>query len=200
MDNMSNTNGVGFSANGQRGRSNNFEIDGQSNNDNSVTGPQVFFSNQDAIQELQIITNNFSAQYGRNMGAVVNYVTKNGTNVFHGTGIRVLHRVMALFAHPGPEGAAVRFLREWRKSVRWLHAPTVPRFVQNNYGGTLGGPILKDKLFFFGSTYWDTPFRAAFTLPRRERLSRCDWTVGIAVGLSRQPRRERTGSEWAICL
>ena len=86
MDNFSNTNGAGFSANGQRGRSNNFEIDGQSNNDNSVTGPQVFFSNQDAIQEISVISNNFSAQYGRNMGAVVNYVTKSGANQFHGSG------------------------------------------------------------------------------------------------------------------
>ena len=84
-DNFSNTNGVGFSSNGQRGRSNNFEIDGQSNNDNSVAGPQDFFRNQDALQELKVITNNFSAQYGRNAGSVVNYITKTGTNSFHGT-------------------------------------------------------------------------------------------------------------------
>ena len=50
------------------GGHNNFEIDGQSNNDNSIGGPQVFFGNQDAIQEIQVITNNFSAQYGRNAG------------------------------------------------------------------------------------------------------------------------------------
>ena len=58
-DNFSNTNGVGFSSNGQRGRSNNFEIDGQSNNDNSVAGPQFFFRNEDALQELNVITNNY---------------------------------------------------------------------------------------------------------------------------------------------
>ena len=74
--NFSNSNGDNFSVNGQRGRANNFEIDGQSNNDNYIAGPQAFFDNQDAIQELQVITNDFSAQYGRNAGSVVNYVTK----------------------------------------------------------------------------------------------------------------------------
>src|ERR1700679_1365306 len=83
---FSNANGDNFSVNGQRGRANNFEIDGQSNNDNYIAGPQAFFDNQDAIQELQVITNDFSAQYGRNAGSVVNYVTKSGTNAFHGSG------------------------------------------------------------------------------------------------------------------
>ncbi len=91
-NNFSNTNGEGFSSNGQRGRSNNFELDGQSNNDNSVAGPQIFFGNQDAIQELQVITNNFSAQYGRNMGSVINYLTKSGTNSFPRNRFRILER------------------------------------------------------------------------------------------------------------
>ena len=67
-DGFSNTNGDNYSVNGQSGRYNNSEIDGQSNNDNTIGGPQVFFANQDAIQEIQVITNNFSAQYGRNAG------------------------------------------------------------------------------------------------------------------------------------
>ena len=58
----------------------------RSNNDNSISGPQVFFGNQDAIQEIQVVTNDFSAQYGRNAGSVVNYLTKSGTNAFHGSG------------------------------------------------------------------------------------------------------------------
>lgn len=70
--NYANTNGTGISSNGQRGRANNFEIDGQANNDNSVTGPQFFFGNEEAIDQVQIITNNFSAAHGRNMGSVVN--------------------------------------------------------------------------------------------------------------------------------
>ena len=84
-NNFSNTNGVGFSSNGLRGRSNNFEIDGQSNNDNSVGGPQFFFSNDEALAELQVISNDFSAQYGRNAGTIVNYITKSGTNQIHGS-------------------------------------------------------------------------------------------------------------------
>ncbi len=88
-DNFSNSNGVGFSANGQRGRSNNFELDGQANNDNSVAGPQLFFRNEDAVQQIQIISNTFSAQYGRNAGSVVNYITKSGTNTLHGTGFLI---------------------------------------------------------------------------------------------------------------
>jgi Carboxypeptidase regulatory-like domain/TonB-dependent Receptor Plug Domain len=71
-ENFANTNGTGISSNGQRGRSNNFEIDGQANNDNSVSGPQFFFGNEEAIEQVQIITNSFSAAYGRNMGSVVN--------------------------------------------------------------------------------------------------------------------------------
>jgi outer membrane receptor protein involved in Fe transport len=159
MDNFSNTNGAGFSANGQRGRSNNFEIDGQSNNDNSVTGPQVFFSNQDAIQEIQIISNNFSAQYGRNMGAVVNYVTKNGTNVFHGSGFEFYTGSWLSSLTQGQKDPQFGFCASGENPADGCSLPTVPRFVQNNYGGTLGGPILKDKLFFFGSTYWDRTFQ-----------------------------------------
>ncbi len=81
---FSNNNGAEMSVNGLRARANNFQIDGQSNNDNSIAGPSIFFGNQDAISELQVVTN-YDAQFGRNTGAVINYVTKSGTNQFHGT-------------------------------------------------------------------------------------------------------------------
>ncbi|HEY6216187.1 MAG TPA: carboxypeptidase regulatory-like domain-containing protein [Pyrinomonadaceae bacterium] len=81
-----NTNGTGLSVNGNRGRSNNFQIDGADNNDLSVGGPALFVDFQDSVQEFQIITNNFSAEYGRNQGAVVNIVGRSGTNDYHGTG------------------------------------------------------------------------------------------------------------------
>jgi outer membrane receptor protein involved in Fe transport len=74
-----------LSVNGNRARSNNFQIDGSDNNDLSVSGPALFVDAQDSLQEYQVITNNFSAQYGRNQGAIVNLVTKSGTNDFHGT-------------------------------------------------------------------------------------------------------------------
>src|SRR5579872_5815145 len=86
--NFSNTNGANFSTNGQRGRDNNFQIDGQNNNDTGIGGPVVFFGNQDAIQEVQVLTN-YSAEYGRNSGAIVNYITKQGSNTFHGSGYEI---------------------------------------------------------------------------------------------------------------
>jgi hypothetical protein len=86
-DGFSNENGANFSVNGERGRANNFEIDGQANNDTTITGPQVFFGNDEALAEVQVITNSFSAQYGRNAGSVVNYITKSGSNAIHGSAI-----------------------------------------------------------------------------------------------------------------
>src|SRR5580704_3897 len=83
--NFSNTNGAAIANNGLRGRSNNFQIDGQANNDNSVAGPLVFLSNPDAMEELQVVSNNFSAEYGRDSGTVVNYITKSGANSIHGS-------------------------------------------------------------------------------------------------------------------
>jgi Carboxypeptidase regulatory-like domain/TonB dependent receptor len=150
-DNFSNTNGVGFSSNGQRGRSNNFEIDGQSNNDNSVAGPQFFFRNEDALQELNVITNNYGAQYGRDAGSIVNYITKSGTNSFHGT---------AFENYFGSWGSS---LTQNQKAVQFGFCPPgqtningasctpaiVPRVTANEFGGTIGGPVFKDKLFFF---------------------------------------------------
>jgi len=73
---FSNTNGTGISANGGRGRSNNFNIDGQDNNDISVAGPAVFIDNADIVQEFQIVSNNFSAEYGQAGSAVVNILPK----------------------------------------------------------------------------------------------------------------------------
>ena len=62
---FSNNNGAEISVNGERARANNFQIDGQSNNDNSIAGPSIFFGNQDAIAEVQVVTN-YDAQFGRN--------------------------------------------------------------------------------------------------------------------------------------
>jgi Carboxypeptidase regulatory-like domain/TonB dependent receptor len=162
MDSNSNTNGVNFSVNGQRGRSNNSEIDGQTNNDTSIGGPSFFFDNQDAIQEVQVLTTDMGAQYGRNMGAIINYITKSGTNTFHGSGFEIY------------TGSWLSSLTQSQKAPQygWCSggvttncAPTVvPKFVQNNWGGTFGGPILKDKLWFFGSTLFDHTYEGGQTL------------------------------------
>lgn len=152
---FSNSNGSGISANGQRGRSNNFEIDGQNNNDNNVAGPQIFFGNSDALSEIQVITDNFGAQYGRNMGSVVNYVTKSGTNAFHGTGVEYYTGSWLSSLQNGQKTALDGFCLPGQSASSGCALPVVPRSVDNKYGGTLGGPVIKNKLWFFGSTFWD---------------------------------------------
>ena len=150
-NNDANTNGVGFSSNGQRGRSNNFEIDGQSNNDNSVTGPQFFFRNEDAVQQIQVLTNNFEAQYGRNAGSIVNYITKSGTNSFHGTLFENYFGSWGSSLTQGQKSALLGFCAPGQVSVPGdVCAPVVvPRVTANEFGGSVGGPVFKDKLFFF---------------------------------------------------
>lgn len=150
-DNFSNTNGIGFSSNGQRGRANNFEIDGQSNNDNSVAGPQFFFRNEDALQELNVITNNYGAQYGRNAGSIVNYITKNGTNAFHGTAFENYFGSWGSSLTQGQKAVQFGFCPPGQTTINGspCTTPVVPRVTANEFGGTVGGPVFKDKLFFF---------------------------------------------------
>lgn len=154
--NYSNSNGENFSSNGARGRSNNFELDGQSNNDNSIGGPQVFFGNQDAIAEIQVVQTNFSAQYGRNEGTVVNYITKSGTNQLHGSGFE-FYEGNFLASYPNQDKNSVfgYCAPGENSSDGCFPVARLPRSVDNRYGGTIGGPVLRDKLFFFGSTYWE---------------------------------------------
>jgi Carboxypeptidase regulatory-like domain/TonB dependent receptor len=159
--NFSNTNGAAVANNGLRGRSNNFQIDGQANNDNSVAGPMVFLSNPDVMEELQVVSNNFSAEYGRNSGTVVNYITKSGTNSWHGSAYEFYEgdwdrsltngqkNPLLGFCPPGvAPGTATPFAAKCREAV-------IPRYVENRYGGTFGGPVLKNRLWFFGSYQGD---------------------------------------------
>jgi hypothetical protein len=150
-DNFSNTNGVGFSSNGQRGRSNNFEIDGQSNNDNSVAGPQYFFRNEDALQELNVITNNYGAQYGRDAGSIVNYITKSGTNAFHGTAFENYFGSWGSSLTQGQKAVQFGFCPPGQTTINGAACTPaiVPRVTANEFGGSVGGPVFRDKLFFF---------------------------------------------------
>ncbi len=154
-DEFSNVNGDNYSVNGQNGRYNNFEIDGQSNNDNSVGGPQVYFGNQDAIQEIQVITNDYSAQYGRNAGAVENYITKSGTNFFHGSAFDLYQSQFLSSLTNYEKNPLFGYCSPGFSLSTGCVAPVLPRFVENRAGATIGGPILRNKLFFFFSTYWD---------------------------------------------
>ncbi len=161
-DTYSNTNGSGISANGQRGRSNNFELDGQSNNDNSIGGPMIYFDNPDALAEIQVITDNFNAEYGRNMGSVVNYITKSGTNRFHGSGFEFYTGSWLSSLQNQQKSPLFGFCLPHQNPVTvGCIVPKRPRLVDNRFGGTLGGPIQKDKLWFFGSTYWERAFTGA---------------------------------------
>ena len=78
-------NGISFSANGMRTRSNNFMLDGQDMNDPSVTGANQPINNPDVVAEMRVITNQFAAEYGRSAGSIVSIITKSGTNEFHGS-------------------------------------------------------------------------------------------------------------------
>jgi Carboxypeptidase regulatory-like domain len=155
------SNGTDYSSNGLRSRSNNSELDGQANNDLLITGPQIYFSNQDALQEIQVISNNFSAQYGRNAGSIVNYVTRSGANEFHGSGFEFYTGTWLSSLTQGQKGPQFGYCTPGEDVSSGCTRPAVPGFVQNAFGGTLGGPVLKDKLFFFGSTYWVRTFQGA---------------------------------------
>ena len=148
---FSNNNGAEFAVNGQRARSNNFQIDGQNNNDNSIGGPDIFFGNQDAISEVQVVTN-YDAEYGRNMGSVVNYITKSGTNQFHGTAYEFwTGNTFSSFENEEKSPVFGFCTPQQNPQTDNCTKPVLPQFVDNRFGGTIGGPIRKDRIWFFGS-------------------------------------------------
>jgi hypothetical protein len=126
--------GVQMSISGSRPTQNNYRIDGISVNDyvngspGSVEGSSL---GVDAIQEFSVLTSNYSTEYGRTSGGVINAITRSGTNQFHGD--------------------AYEFLRNSAVDARNYFDPaTLPAFRRNQFGGSLGGPIWKDHTFFFG--------------------------------------------------
>lgn len=123
---------AGFNVDGMRNQSNNFVLDGTTNNDTFNTG-FVLRPPPDAIQEFKIQTHSYAAEYGRNAGAVVNVVTKSGTNALHASGWE-FNRSDALQA----------------RNYFALASQPKPKLKQNQFGGAGGGPIEKNKLFYFG--------------------------------------------------
>ncbi len=126
--------GEGPSVGGQRPRNNNFELEGIDNNDKGVTGPLVYVPN-DAVGSFTLITNQFSPEFGHSSGGQFNTNVLSGTNQFHG-------RLYEYFQN--------RDLNAGQGTALTKPA-TRPRFDFNRYGGQLGGPIFRDKLFFFGN-------------------------------------------------
>src|SRR5262249_33164129 len=118
------------SINGSRPNTNNYTLDGAANHDPYFNTPSIF-PNPDALEEFSLQTNSYAADRGRNAGAVMNAVTRSGTNILHGT----------LF----------EFVRNEKFNARNFFANTVPPFKRNQFGGTAGGPIRKDRTFYFGS-------------------------------------------------
>lgn len=125
--------GTGPSVGGQRPRNNNYTIEGIDDNDKSVTGPLLTIPN-DAVSDFSLITNQFSPEFGHSSGGQFNTNVISGTNQIHGR-LYEYFQNRNLNAASGPAGGKV---------------PN-PRYDNNRYGGQLGGPIIKNKLFAFGN-------------------------------------------------
>jgi hypothetical protein len=123
--------GLGISASGMRGGANSAYVDGLSINANPHAGTVLIVPNVEAVQEFQVITNNPSAEHGRNIGASVNLVTRRGTNQF--------------------SGSAFQFYRNEAMRTQNVFETQKPEFTRNNFGVSLGGPLRRDRAFFFGS-------------------------------------------------
>ncbi len=130
-----------FDINGLRSVYNNYMLDGLDNNfygtSNQGFSNQVVQLSPDAVQEFQIVTNNMSAQYGRSGGATINVSTRYGTNQFHGRGWEFVRNTSL---------DAMGYFKPNPNSNGKIDKPALH---QNQFGGTLGGPVKKDKLFFF---------------------------------------------------
>jgi hypothetical protein len=142
-NNFSNLNGgAGFSVNGLRGRNNDQQIDGQNNNDNSVTGPGVFVSDAEWVSQYVLVTNQFGPEYGRNAGSVVNVLTKSGGNAWHGS------------IYGNENNSILNSMTNFQKNFdtdpagNRLHHP--PRLNDEFSGFQIGGPWIKNRMFLAG--------------------------------------------------
>ena len=129
------------SVNGNRGNSNHLGVDGGANMDSGSNGSQINNVGVDFIQEVSIKTSNFSAEYGRNSGASINVVTRNGSSKYHGGLLEFLRNdrldATNFFAPAGTDG------RKQKGKLRF-----------NNFGWNVGGPIKKGRFFFFAGEEW----------------------------------------------
>ncbi len=127
--------GTGPSISGQRPENNSFTVDGVDNDDRYVTGPAMLISNE-AVAQFSLLQNQFSAEFGSASGGVFNIVVKSGTNSLHGS-------IYEYFQN--------RDLNAMDASNVHAGQTTLPRFDSNRFGATVGGPIIKNKLFYFGN-------------------------------------------------
>jgi hypothetical protein len=132
--------GEGPSVGGQRPRNNNFMIEGIDANDKNTTGSLIRYIPNDAVAEFNILQNQEGAQYGHSSGGQFNTILKSGTNTFHGTAYEYLQNRNL--------NAIDQIVQN--QAIAVGQRPSNPRFDNNRFGGSFGGPIKKDKLFFFG--------------------------------------------------
>src|SRR5262252_1547934 len=125
--------GTGPAVGGQRPRDNNFTIEGVDNNDKGVTGPVVYVPN-DAVENFTVMTNQFSPEFGHSAGGQFNTGLKSGTNSFHGVAYEYFQN---------------KNLNAVDNLIVLQGATENPRYDNNRFGGAIGGPIIKNKLFFF---------------------------------------------------
>lgn len=126
---------LSFSVNGMRARANNFIIDGQDVNNAINSGLGQPLNNPDLVAEFRLLTNQFAPEFGRSTGSVVSIITKSGTNQFHGS---------AFWFHNDQHLNS-------RSNLEKRISDSAPFHIENQFGGTVGGPVIKDKTFFFGS-------------------------------------------------
>jgi hypothetical protein len=127
--------GTGPSVSGQRPENNTFTVDGVDNDDRYVTGPAMLISNE-AVAQFNVLQNQFSAEFGGASGGVFNLVVKSGTNDLHGS-------VYEYFQNRNLNAMDAQNVHAGQTSL--------PRFDSNRFGATVGGPIIKNKLFYFGN-------------------------------------------------
>ena len=143
------TNGTAFTVNGLRPRANNFLIDGFDNNDNGIMGQAYQPQNTEAVQEVTFLTNAYAAEFGRGGASVSNLTFRSGSNAFHGA------------AWEQYKGASLNALSA---EDRLGELKTPAQFVENIFGFRFGGPVIKNKLFFFATSQWDR-FHGVPTVP-----------------------------------
>ena len=139
--------GVGFSLNGQRSASTDITLDGAENVDtfSASVGQNIPL---DSVQEYSVLTSGFNANYGRASGGMVNLETKSGTNAFHGS-LYEYNRTSTFSSNTYFEDALNNF-----NVANGLPVNPHDQFVRNQFGYSVGGPIMKNKLFFFSNTEW----------------------------------------------
>lgn len=140
--------GVGVAISGQRAAGTEILLDGVENENNYDATPGQNIP-LDAVQEYRVVTSGFDAQYGRASGGVVNLITRTGTNKLHGS-VYEFNRISALASNTWNENAT-------NYALRASGQPTQPgdHFTRNQFGYSVGGPIKRDKLFFFSNTEWN---------------------------------------------